>query len=292
LGNFEETLQVQKIWENLILPKDYCIEKQMFFTSMIFFIGTGSVSILINSSERFKVSSCEMFMIQFDNSYEITMLEQTSLTICHVPVEVWYLEQKRINELIRNDECALGKFFKLPIKKIVLRYLSLLDCYVKDGFYSTEFFELKRQEFILLLFFYYSKDDLARFLQGVLLGDILFKKFVINNYLDAGNVQELAKLANYSTSGFIKKFQKYFKESPYQWMQKQKAKQILIDMNQGVKSLQEIASEYKFSSYQHFSMFCKAQLGFPPTKIIEKNRLKEKINMQQGKNICQMGKNI
>jgi AraC-like DNA-binding protein len=279
LENFEETLQVQKIWENLTLPKGYCLEKQMFYNSMIFFIMTGNVNICVNSSEQFKVSSCEMFMIQFDNSYEITMLEQTSLTICHVPVEVWYLEQKRINELIRNNECVSENFFKLPLKKIVLRYLSLMDYYIKDGFNSTDFFELKRKEFILLLFFYYSKDDLARFLQGVLFGDILFKKFVIVNYLDAGNVQELAKLANYSTSGFIKKFQKYFKESPYQWMLKQKAKQILIEMNQGIKPLQEIASEYKFSSYQHFSMFCKAQFGFPPTKIIEKNKLKEKINI-------------
>jgi AraC-like DNA-binding protein len=275
LENFDETLNFQKIWENLILPKDYCVEKQTSYSSMIFFILTGSVAICVNRSTRFNVSSGEMFMIQIDSLYEITMLEQTHLMICHVSVEAWYSEQKRINELARNTKFVLEEFFKLPIKKILLHYLSLLDQCIKDSFNSSVFFELKRQELILLLFYYYSKDDLVRFLQAFLSGDILFKKFVINNYLNAGNVLELAKLANYSTSGFIKKFQKYFNESPYQWIQKQKAKQILIEMNQGTKSLQEIASEYKFSSYQHFSMFCKAQFGFPPTKIIEKNELEE-----------------
>jgi AraC-like DNA-binding protein len=108
---------------------------------------------------------------------------------------------------------------------------------------------------------------LAQFLHFIVSENVQFKEFVINNYRNVKNVQELAALANYSTSGFIKKFQKCFNDSPYGWMQKQRAKQILIEIKQGVKSLQEIAVEYKFSSYQHFSNFCKKQLGFPPTKI-------------------------
>jgi AraC-like DNA-binding protein len=89
----------------------------------------------------------------------------------------------------------------------------------------------------------------------------------MNNYLNINNIQELAELANYSTSGFIKKFQRCFNEAPYGWIQKQKAKQIAIDIKQGAKSLQEIAGDYKFSSYQHFSSFCKKQFGFPPTEL-------------------------
>jgi AraC-like DNA-binding protein len=136
--------------------------------------------------------------------------------------------------------------------------------------FPTYFFELKRQEFFYLLFNYYQKQDLARFLHCILSKDIQFEKFVMTNYSNAKNVQELAKSANYSASGFIKKFQKCFNDSPYKWMQKQKAKQISIEINRGQKSLQEIASEYKFSSYQHFSVFCKTQLGSPPKEILSK----------------------
>ena len=150
----------------------------------------------------------------------------------------------------------------------------MLDSYLKEGIYSTNLFELKRQELFYLFFYYYSKSDLVQFLDCVLSRDIQFKNLVVSNYLHTKDVQELAKLANYSTSGFIKKFQKCFNDSPYKWMQKQKAKQIAVEIYQGIKSLQEIANEYNFSSYQHFSVFCKTQLGAPPTAILEKNGIK------------------
>ena len=241
---------------------------------MIFFVLTGSVKLEIHNVEAHSVFSHEMFMAQSDNSYNITMLEPAHLLVCHVPVETWFAEQKWVNELIMDDKIITDTFIKLPVKKIIVRYLSLLVLYLKESIYPSYFFELKRQELFFLLFYYYPKHDLAQFLRCILFKDIQFKRFVMNNHFNAKNVQELAKFANYSTSGFIKKFQKCFNVSPYKWMQKQKAKQISVEINRGVKSLQEIANEYKFSSYQHFSVFCKSQLGSPPTEILSKGKFK------------------
>ena len=262
----------QRIWESLNLPKGYRIEKHLSFDPMIFFVQSGSLSFKMNGVEAHNVFSQEMFMAQIDNLYEITMLEQTHLIICHVPLETWYAEQNLIERLISDDEEISEHFFKLPVKKMILRFLYLMEFYLKEGIRSPDLFELKRQELIFLLFHYYQRSELARFLQCVLSKDIQFKKFVVSNYSNVGNVKELAKLANYSASGFIKKFQKCFNESPYKWMQKQKARQISIDIYQGIKSLQEIASEYNFSSYQHFAVFCKLQLGAAPTTIYDKNK--------------------
>jgi len=271
LEDIGEILREQKIWERLSLPKDYYFERQLFCDPMIFFIINGSVNLKINDVEEYKVSSHEMFMAQCDNSYEITILEQTQLLTCRVPIEAWYAEQKWIDRLIPNEENVSDTFLKLPINEVMKNYLVLMDVYLNEKIYSYDFFEMKRQEMFFLLFFYYQKNELVQFLHCILSKDIQFKKFVMANYLNAGNVQALAKLANYSTSGFIKKFQKCFNDSPYKWMQKQKAKLISFEINRGVKSLQEIANEYKFSSYQHFSVFCKAQLGAPPTIILEKS---------------------
>jgi AraC-like DNA-binding protein len=233
------------------------------------------VHLKINNGEAHSVFSREMFLTPFDDFYEITMLERTHLLICHVPMEAWYAEQKWLDDLIlANGNKTPEVFFKLPVNKVVVHFLLLLDIYLKEGIQSPNFYDIKRQELFYLLFFLYQKHNLACFLHCFLSNDIQFKKFVINNYLNARNVQELAKLANYSTSGFIKKFQKCFNESPYKWMQKQKAKQIFVEINRGIKSLQEIANEYKFSSYQHFSVFCKAQLGATPTTIFEKHKAK------------------
>ncbi|MDR2868431.1 MAG: helix-turn-helix domain-containing protein [Bacteroidales bacterium] len=82
----------------------------------------------------------------------------------------------------------------------------------------------------------------------------------------------------------MKKFNNNFGESPYQWIQKQKAKQIYIDIINKKKSLKEITSDYNFSSYQHFVKFCKEYLGFPPTANFEKfihNSKKEKCSAVQ-----------
>jgi len=271
LRESDTILKPQKIWESLNLPKSYCIEKQLSYDPVILFIQTGSLRFRMNGEEAHTVFSQEMFMAQSDNLYEITILEQTHLIICYVPLETWCTEQKWIKEVIPYDRECTVKFFKLPIKKMVSLYLSLIDHYLKDGIRIPNFFELKRQELFFLLFYYYQRDELAQFLQCILSNDIHFKKFVVSNYLNARNVKELAKLANYSTSGFIKKFQKCFNDSPYKWMQKQKAKQISIDIYQGIKSLQEIANEYNFSSYQHFAVFCKTQLGGSPSAIFEKS---------------------
>ena len=281
MGNAGEVSKYQKIWENVIFPKGYQMERQIlsYNTPMIFFIITGSVCLKINDTKEHSVFSNEMFMAQIDNSYEITMCEQTHLLICYVPMEAWYDEQKWIDSLVLQDKSRSEEFLKLPVKKVIARYLSLLDLYLKEGIYPNYFYELKRQELFFLFFFNYQKNDLAQFLQCILSKDIQFKKFVMNNYLLAKNVQELAKFANYSTSGFIKKFRKCFNDSPYNWMQKQKAKQISLEINRGIKSLQEIANEYKFSSYQHFSVFCKTQLGSPPTEIFERIKVKNLTNI-------------
>jgi len=268
LGNSGETVSQEKIWENIILPKGCHVEEQLSYNPMIFFVITGSVCFKENEAdEAHTVFSREMFMVEIDNSCEIIVLEQAHLIVSHVPVEAWCAEQKWIESLASNVKSGSGRFSKLPINKIIVRYLSLLELYLKDGIHSQYFLGLKRQELFFLFFYYYSSSDLAQFFQCIISKDMQFKQLVATNCLHARNVQELAELANYSTSGFIKKFQRCFNDSPYKWMQKQKAKQISTEIYEGTKSLQEIANEYKFSSYQHFSVFCKTQLGVAPTAI-------------------------
>ena len=74
-------------------------------------------------------------------------------------------------------------------------------------------------------------------------------------------------MANYSTSGFIKKFTRSFNESPYKWISHYKANRILYEINAERKPLKEIYTAYKFSSMPHFISFCKKQYGLTPGKI-------------------------
>jgi AraC-like DNA-binding protein len=219
-----------------------------------------------------------MFLLPDLTHCKIESFEQSHIMVCSLSVE-FLLSKKKLLERLTVENADQKKIMKkLPVSETILQFLLLLRQCMKDGLHSNYFFDLKRTELNMLLFVYYGEGELTLFLQSVLSKDTQFRQFVVNNYLLVRNVQELAALANYSTSGFIKKFQKIFDESPYKWMQKQKAAKILIEMNRGIKSLQEIANEYKFSSYQHFSGFCKLMFGFPPTKIYRKSFGNESAN--------------
>jgi AraC-like DNA-binding protein len=254
-------------WKFYSLIKGFCWKIDKREGIFIVFIIKGRVKVLVNELETYIVNSKEMFLIEEDCSYTIDVMKQAQVMTCLFQSETFLSEQALIKELLplcNNKE----NFPQLPIKDVIFSYLLLLQIYIQDNVNTTYFFELKRQELFILLCFYYSKEELAQFLQFIISGNVQFKEFIMNNYRRVKNVQELAALANYSKSGFIKRFRRCFNDSPYGWMQRQRAKQILIEIKQGVKSLQEIAVEYKFSSYQHFSNFCKKQFGLPPTKII------------------------
>jgi AraC-like DNA-binding protein len=267
----ENNTEIQNIWERISLPPNANWMNEKLSEPVIFFLMDGIVRLTIENVDIYTIDKGEMFLLPDATHCKIEALERSSLMLCSLSVEFLLSEKKLSEELIleNSDEKEIIK--KLPVSKTILHFLLLLCRCMEEGLVSYYFLDLKRNELHLLLFAYYKEKDLALFFRSVLSKDTQFKQFVLNNYLMVKNVQELAVLANYSTSGFIKKFQKVFDGSPYKWMQKQKAAKILIEINRGVMSLQEIANEYKFSSYQHFSGFCKAVFGFPPSEIYGKS---------------------
>jgi len=257
----------ENIWNRFHFQKNNLTENKKTVNPVLLFVLRGSITLHINGIDDIKLTDNEMMMLPDGWMYKIETIAQSDLITCQFPVELFYPEQKLLNELLAFNVEKQNNYKILHIKKTISRFLLLFSQCMKDGMVSDYFYELKRNELNLLLFVYYKREDLAHFLQVILSNDLQFKKFVMNNCLIAKNVQELASLANYSTSGFIKKFQKTFNESPYKWMQKQKARLILMDINRGKKSLQGIADDFGFSSYQHFSSFCRKYFNQPPTEI-------------------------
>jgi AraC-like DNA-binding protein len=266
-GHTKPQMNLDTVWESFYFPTEYYFVESGSHEPFIFFVIEGKIDVFINVTTKYTIHSEEMFMVPNNASFKLIASEPTRLMTCLIPVEFLFSVQNLFAELAHQFEGDPKEFSKLTIKNTILHFLSLLDAGIKDGCNADYFFGLKRQELFVLLFFYYRSDELSSFFRPILSKNFQFVKFVMDNYLSVKNVQELAIVANYSTSGFIKKFTKYFNEPPYQWIQKQKAKHILVEISQGIKSLQEIANEYKFSSYQHFSEFCKKQFGFPPTEL-------------------------
>ena len=112
---------------------------------------------------------------------------------------------------------------------------------------------------------FYSRLEIARFLKPILNQGTDFKAFIIKNYMDAKNVEELAELCNLSVRSLTRKFKIHFNDSPYRWMLKQKSHQIKILLADKKVPLQQIIKEYGFSSPAHFTTYCKKHFGITPS---------------------------
>jgi AraC-like DNA-binding protein len=264
-----------EIWQNLNFDADSDLDIEGRTEPVILFAMSGKIAVCAGESQAFSLSEHEMTICPPKETIKITALQKTEIVVCEFPAIALFSDTKLVNELLPLVENDRENEKKLPVDKTIVRFLLLLLQYMKRDIFPEYLYEIKRRELFILLCSCYTKVDLANFFSAFLSNNANFKQFVINNYYKVKNVNELASKANISTSGFIKKFRKTFNESPYKWLQQQKAKSILKDINIGKKSLQELAVEYRFSSYQHFSLFCKKYFHCTPTSIYGKNLLEK-----------------
>ncbi len=251
-----------------------------FQDTIIVFVIKGGVLVSINGTKCGVVDTLHMFLVPPSSDFCIEPTKGSFVIMCCIAAEVLLSDYYPTDELLPLCENTNGEFRVLPVHYVICELFTLLRTYLRRGIESHSIFELKQRELLLLLFACYGRQELAEFLSPVIGKDIRFKDFVMNNYAKAKNVQELAAMANYSTSGFIKKFKRHFNESPYHWMQRQKARLIFSEITQGTTSLKEISIKYNFSSYSHFIDFCKSHYGCIPSKVSNQVRtaLSEALN--------------
>lgn len=239
--------------------------------SALFFVKEGRLNVSLNQIVNKEVQKEEIIFIPPNSISKINFLEDSYVLIIYFRFQVNLCECFSMTQLYpfsKKEESEKDVFCALKFNRQISDYINLLDLYMQDGINCIRLYEMKKQEIFLLLRAYYEKELLATFFAPILdKEDIQFKNFVLQKCLHAKNVQDLAYMANYSTSGFIKKFTRCFDESPYRWISKFKADRILHELKTETKSLKEIATEYNFSSMPHFVDFCKKQFGHTPSDI-------------------------
>ncbi len=237
----------------------------------VVFVTNGCVSISINQFENKVVDAGNFFLIPSRCLFKKIALTDVQLIVFHFQAEILFVSGIFSKELVEAREKIICNFSPIKNSPFINVFLRLVDKYMQEEIDSSELFELKKQEFFLLLSFCYPIEDVAKFLYSIINEDLVFEKFILDNFLNAKNIDELASLASLSTSGFIKKFQRHFNESPYKWISRKKAEYIYFDMKNGILSLQEIAHKYRFSSYSRLADFCKVQFGISPSVIYKKS---------------------
>ena len=238
---------------------------------IIVFVPQGSIT--VGFEDRcITVHSGEMFILPANQNYFVEIRDEDSRAISTI-----FNPNNCLNECLSGLESLRDMELKpdrapelnlsvLKMNQRIWQYVTLLEGYMSDGNLPDVLIEMKQREFICLLFNYYTKEEVSQFLSSISGEDLGFRKLMEQNYRNVKNVAELASIANYSTSGFIKKFNRIFGCSPQSWISARRASAIQRELFAG-KAIKEVAMDNGFCSYEHFCRFCKRHLGLTPAQI-------------------------
>lgn len=190
------------------------------------------------------------------------------------------------NELAPCDRTALKEhadlwlstipeFKGLQVRPRLKEFLYSVKNYLDDGVTCPYFHKAKQRELSTVFRAYYSPQEIMAFFLPTVRNTYEFETFVMNNYLRMKGLKEFVDSSGMNLAAFNRKFKALFKESPYQWLIKQKSKHVFYDLTSTDKSYASIAREYHFTDASHFNRYCKSMFGASPSKVRE-NALAEK----------------
>jgi len=239
----------------------------------IFFLLRGKINISYENEENNVIEEGTFLLFSDRHKFTINAEEDSSVVVVSMHSKIKFCHHFTLELLNKINEDHMGKDLPFPhpfkANEIIYDYLNSIVKTMSNGLKCTLFHELKQKELLYYLITYYPKKDLAAFFAPLFSHDFQFAKMVHDNYESVKNIEDLAARANYSLSGFKKRFIKVFGISPRHWIENEKAKKIYHEINCTQKTLKEIAIEYEFSSESHFNKFCKRAYQMSPSALRE-----------------------
>ena len=263
----------------------YSIEKDKSFMfnngdlHYLLFLTKGMVKISCKEFSNKVYKEGTMFFLAKENDIKGVALTDASFTLLcfekHVNVcdkamlESLYLRQKSINEPTYDG---------LPINIGIKKVLESVDFYLDNKLSCKHLHQLKLQEIFFVIRAAYTKKEIVNFFKPMLDKTVSFEQFVLANYKKVKTIEELAELYNCSQRTFNRYFQDTFNDSPYNWILKQRSKEIKQILETTKKPFKAIIEEFDFSSPSHFSTFCRSQFGLPPRDIRKQAQKRSKTS--------------
>ncbi len=235
--------------------------------SEVLCVHAGRLKLSFDNVDNLEVGKGGMVLLPQNCRLRLTAMSQTMLLVLRMRYGIVSFDQFSFEQIIEDTPMPEKKISAIGTCPEIEDFMDNLAARIKDGVDSGYYFELKLKEYLFLLMRYYPQDTLSVFFYSLMGSNSAFVEFVNNHHSKVHTVIEFAKLANYSLSGFEKRFRRVFGMSPYRWMNAERAKNILYDLHNTSKSFCQMKDEYGFSSLSHFNDFCKKSFGNPPGRV-------------------------
>lgn len=233
--------------------------------NLIIFIINGSIRITSDNNTEQIIPSGRMFSIAKSFTYRITTDSYCKLLLFHFE----HIHDTCPKLFIDNDIPAEQSGQSLKIKKPIQGFIDLIETYKTTCSDYELLYNLKKNEFFILLNLLYSKEDLTLLLYPIIKHSSVFKQFVLTHCDKVNNVTEMIESSNLSKSTFYCRFKKEFGIPAKQWMVNRLKHEIQRRATTPEITAKTLMNEFKFSSPEHFNSFCKKQFGMTPSQLIK-----------------------
>ena len=169
-------------------------------------------------------------------------------------------------------------FLRLSGNELIPSFIrSLTPYYNEQGQLETAFFDVKREELLLILL--QLQPELAGlFFDYGVPQKIDLEAFMNRNYRFNVHIDRFAYLTGRSLSAFKRDFHTLFNETPSRWLLRKRLEDAYHLLDKRSKKPSDIYLDLGFETLSHFSVSFKKQFGLNPTDLIElRNKLPTKV---------------
>lgn len=271
-SNIAYSLQGSSIKEySLAEGEDWTVNSNC--NHIIFFI-SGNIIISMDKSPLKKLVSKQMLFVRANAECSVTALKKTQLIIINTGIsikaeEIFFCNRTEKEFYLKKEQLYTCMF--LEFCPLISNFIATLKNSIYHNFLEASYIDIKIRELLLLIDYSYSDQQRLNFYLGIYASDKAFFRFILYAYPKAKSVSHLAEMSYYSLAGFQKRFKKVFKMSVSRWLKNRRIADIYNEICADEKTLQQISSQYRFSSLTHFKRFCKINFGAFPEDLNTKS---------------------
>lgn len=236
-------------------------------TAMIFLL-EGCMHVEGKQFPSFTVQTNQMFPMPAGINNSISFLEDSTLLVLYfIDSKFRFCRSILSDEKISNAPKRNDWLFALDMIKPVQVLARQTADYIVDKLLCCDIQLIKQREFTAVMQAYYPTDTLASFLAPLFRVNLSFQETIMGMAGTYPSVDEMAEKVCMSRPTFIRHFKACFGEPPKTWVNKVKGEALFKALRNTNDTLEEIANQFKFSSVQRMSTFCKETLEGTPNEI-------------------------
>jgi transcriptional regulator, AraC family len=251
--------------DSYLLEPGYCFVHKTNDNYMLFVL-SGEIKMSFGQYQNKIFENGDMFFLPRNMNFTGTVVKPSHIALLKYNVRFECMEDG-IRLLAKKKNESSYTWDKVSLKPELRQCVEELIHYKKNGLCCSHIYIVKAQEIYLIFKHFYTDSERIQAFFPFIGQNPIFSESVISNYMYAKTAEELATRLGYGIKTFRELFKENFGETPYKWMQEQKAVQLKSKLMKKEISLKQVMSEFGFTTTSHFVIFCRKHFGGTPTEV-------------------------